>query len=225
METESINYNSDLSLSEQAYIGLRDLLRQGAFRPGQRISEQEICERFTMSRTPVREAIRRLQSEGLLDPTPGGRAAVAEIDLDRVEEIYDMRESVEGLAARLAARNARSSDLIRLELILQEQRADIADETEFLKINDRFHGAIYELSMNRYVIQSGESLMNSASMIRGTTHGAYDYASWSLEDHQAIFAAICNGDTTLAEAEMRKHVRRGRWQRIRLLTAQHDKDS
>lgn len=210
--------NNELPLSEQAYVKLRNLLRKGSYAPAQRISESEICDLFEMSRTPVREAIRRLQAEGLLDSTPGGRIVVAEIDLARVEEIYDMRETVEGLAARLAARNARTADLMRLDEILQLQRAGVTDEVAFLDINDRFHGAIYELSANRYVTQSAEVLLNSASMIRGSTHGDYDFDSWSLSDHEAIFAAICDGDTAAAEDRMRHHVRRGRWQRIQLLT-------
>ncbi|ALM52646.1 GntR family transcriptional regulator [Halomonas huangheensis] len=212
--------NTELPLGEQAYIRLRDLLRHGNLKSGQRLSESEICDRFAMSRTPVREAIRRLQSEGLLGSTPGGRIVVAEIDLERVEEIYDMREAVEGLAARLAARNARTPDLMRLEKILQEQRAEPDTEVRFLNINDRFHGAIYTLSRNRYVIHDAEVLLNSASMIRGSTHGRYDYESWSLQDHEAIFNAICNGDTAGAETAMRQHIRRGRWQRTRLLLAE-----
>lgn len=222
MNKEIQQQNGDLPLSEQAYLRLRDLLRYGKILAGQRLSESDICERFAMSRTPVREALRRLQSEGFLGSTPGGRIVVAEIDLERVEEIYDMREAVEGLAARLAARNARTPDLMRLEEILQDQRAVPENEASFLDINDRFHGAIYDLSHNRYVVRNAEVLINSASMIRGSTHGRYDYESWSLPDHESIFKAICNGDTAQAEEAMRHHIRRGRWQRTRLLMAKKE---
>lgn len=225
MNRELQQQNSDLPLSEQAYLRLRDLLRYGQLVSGQRLSESDICERFTMSRTPVREALRRLQSEGFLGTTPGGRILVAEIDLARVEEIYDMREAMEGLAARLAARNARTPDLMRLEEILEIQRAVPENEAAFLDINDRFHGAIYELSRNRYVVRNAEVLLDSASMIRGSTHGRYDYESWSLTDHEAVFKAICDGDTALAEEVMRHHIRRGRWQRTRLLMAQREQEN
>lgn len=215
----------DLSLGEQAYIKLRDLLRSGEIPAGKRLGEKEICDRFDMSRTPVREAFRQLLSDGLLSTSLGGRIVVAEIDLAKVEEIYDMREAVEGLAARLATKKARTPDLMKLESILEEQRKGIASEASFLGVNDRFHGAIYQLSGNRYVQRNAEVLLNSASMIRGSTHGRYDYESWSLSDHEAIFQAMCNGDTVGAEQAMLLHIRRGRWQRTRLLIAEGDTEA
>lgn len=208
----------DLPLSDIVYGNLRDQLREGGLLPGQRVSEAEICERFQVSRTPAREAIHRLINEGFLTAAAsGGRTVVAEIDIDRAEEIYDMREAVECLAARLAARKATTLHLLDLRAILEDQRQGMASETEFLAINDRFHGCIYRMSGNRYVERTAEVLLVSAGMIRGTTHGKYDYDSWSLDDHQAIYQAIEDGDSAAAEEAMRRHTRRGRFQRISLL--------
>ncbi|EIM73490.1 GntR family transcriptional regulator [Nitratireductor aquibiodomus RA22] len=176
-----------------------------------------MCEEFSVSRTPAREAIHRLINDGFLTQTSSGRPVVADLDIDRAEEIYDMREAIECLAAKLAAKNARTEDLIALQAILNEQRAGVANETDFLDINDRFHNQIYRISNNRYIQKTAEILLLSAQMIRGTTKGRYDYETWSLSDHEEIYRAIENGDTKAAEEAARKHTRRGRFQRISLL--------
>nr|WP_321526308.1 GntR family transcriptional regulator [uncultured Cohaesibacter sp.] len=208
---------SDLPLSDQVYAKVRELLRDGAFVSGQRISEAEICDRFQVSRTPAREAIRRLLNEGFLTTVESGRIIVAPIDIERAEEIYDMREAVECLAAKLAAKKATTKDLIELRGILDEQRRGATDETDFLDINDRFHRCVYKIASNRYLLRSAEILLVSAGMIRGTTQGRYDYNTWSLKDHEEIYQAIEDGNTTAAEDAARCHVRRGRMQRISLL--------
>lgn len=208
----------DVPLSDVVYAQVRDLLREGELAPGQRLSEAELCERFQVSRTPAREAIHRLINEGFLAVSGSGRPCVAEIDINAAEEIYDMREAVECLAARLAAKKATTEDLIELRAILDEQRRGVSTETEFLPINDRFHGCIYRISGNRYVQRTASILLVSAGMIRGTTHGKYDFETFSLKEHEEIYQAIEDGDSAAAEAAMRRHTRHGRFQRIALLT-------
>ena len=210
---------AELPLSDQVYTKMRELLGDGEFVSGQRVSEAEICERFQVSRTPAREAIRRLLNEGFLATVESGRVIVAPIDIERAEEIYDMREAVECLAAKLAAKKATTKDLIELSGILDEQRRGATDETDFLDINDRFHRCVYRIASNRYLLRSAEILLVSAGMIRGTTQGHYDYNTWSLGDHEKIYQAIEDGNTTAAEEAARRHVRRGRMQRIGLLKA------
>ena len=212
----------DSSLSDLVYAQLRSLLREGELSPGQRVSESNICERFQVSRTPAREAIHRLLNEGFLVLPPSGKPEVAEIDIPSAEEIYDMREAVECLAVRLAARKATTRDLIELSDILDEQAAGLSSETDFLDINDRFHACIYRISGNRHLQRTAGILLVSAGMIRGTTHGKYDFNSWSLSDHREIYQAIENGDAAAGEEAMRRHIRRGRFQRIKLLTGTGD---
>ncbi|WP_110693469.1 GntR family transcriptional regulator [Salinicola halophyticus] len=213
---------ADTSLSDGVYARVRDLLREGELMPGQRVSESEICGRFQVSRTPAREAIHRLLNEGFLTLGSGGRPVVAEIDIDRAEEIYDMREAIECLAARLAAKKARTNDLLELRRILEEQRAGSTSEADFLEINDRFHGCVYRISGNRYVQKTASILLVSAGMIRGSTQGKYDYDSRSLLEHEEIYQAIENGDSAAAEEAMRRHTRNGRFQRIALIARQKE---
>ncbi|OCW59614.1 hypothetical protein AWJ14_11475 [Hoeflea olei] len=201
---------------------MRELLRNGTLAPAERVSEQSLCKLFDVSRTPAREALQRLLSEGFLTTTGGGRMIVATIDIARAEEIYDMREAVECLAARLAAKRAQTADLIELRAILADQEKGQDNETEFLAINDRFHRCIYRISNNRYVQHTAEILRVSAEMIRGETKGRYDYDAWSLDDHRAIYEAIENGDGAAAEEAARQHVRRGRFQRLALLLERTD---
>jgi len=209
----------DAPLSDIVYAKMRESLRRGLFAPGQRISEAELCQTFQVSRTPVREAVRRLADEGFLATGASGRAVVADIDIDRAEEIYDMREAIECLAAKLAAKKATTSDILELKSILEEQERGVASEGEFLKINDRFHRAIYRISGNRYIQKTADVLLLSSGMIRGNTCGRYDYETWSLAEHEAIYRAIENGDTAAAEEAARAHTRRGRYQRISLIAS------
>ncbi len=199
----------DIPLSDVVYAQVRGLLREGDLAPGQRLSEAELCERFNVSRTPAREAIHRLVNEGFLSVGASGRLCVAEIDIAAAEEIYDMREAVECLAARLAAKKATTEDLIELRTILEEQRRGAFSENEFLPINDRFHGCIYRISGNRYVRRTASILLVSAGMIRGSTHGKYDYESFSLKDHEEIYQALEDGDSAAAEAAIRRHTPEG----------------
>ncbi|MCD1634746.1 GntR family transcriptional regulator [Martelella mediterranea] len=219
----SANSKTDDSLGEAVYGKVRELLRNGTLAPADRVSEQSLCKLFNVSRTPAREALQRLLSEGFLAHTSGGRMIVATIDIARAEEIYDMREAVECLAARLAAKRANTSNLIELRSILADQEKGQSNETEFLGVNDRFHRCIYRISNNRYVQHTAEILLASAEMIRGQTEGRYDYEAWSLKDHLAIYAAIENGDVAAAEEAARQHIRRGRFQRLALLLEGSDK--
>lgn len=209
--------DNEVSLSEQVYDGLRSQLLRGEFSVGQKIREADICDLFGVSRTPVREAMRMLQAEGILGATAGGRAVVTEPDLKQVEEIYDMREVIEALAAKLATKNAKTPDILEMQSILDDQKAGPDNEMDFLVINDRFHRALYRLSDNRYIQRTAEILLNSASMVRGSTHGRYDFESWSLHDHERIFKAIAAGDTNAAAEAAKDHIRRGREQRIKLI--------
>ena len=109
--------------SDWAYDMLHEAIREGAIEPGQRVMEPEVSAWLRISRTPVREAMRRLQAEGLLEHAPGGGLAVALYDLRAIGEFYATRESLEGTAAALAARNADDTELRILSATLEAMRA------------------------------------------------------------------------------------------------------
>lgn len=208
----------EISRGSQIYHDLRDALRLGGLKAGEKIREIDICEKYGVSRTPAREALKQLYADGFLVSAAGGRLAVARMDIAQAEELYEMREVVEGLAARLAARNATTLDLDALSRLMNARPEGETDELAFLRINDQFHQKIYEMSRNRYVMRTADILLNSIGMIRISSTVGYEFKDTSLTEHQEIFEAIERGDTQAAEEVARRHVRNGRRRRILLLS-------
>jgi len=217
-KTIELDLQEDTSRGSQIYHDLRDALRLGEWKAGEKIREIDICEKYGVSRTPAREALKQLYADGFLVSAPGGRLAVARMDIAQAEELYEMREVVEGLAARLAARHATTLDLEALSHLVDALLEEPTDEPGFLRVNDKFHQKIYEMSRNRYVMRTADILLNSIGMIRISSPGEYAFKDSSLTEHQEIFEAIERGDTQAAEQAARRHVRNGRRRRILLLS-------
>lgn len=217
LQRDDPSRNDDLPRGAFVYQSLRESLRFGEFKAGQKIREVDICHRFNVSRTPVREALKLLHADGFLTASPGGRLTVAGMNLDQAEEIYEMRETVEGLAARLAARKANTTDIVALSNIIDEQIKCIGDSKKILRVNDKFHVKIYEISRNRYIMKTADLLLNSIGMIRIATSDRFSYSEESYKQHCQIFSAIERGDTQGAEDAARHHIREGRRMRIMLL--------
>ncbi len=172
-----------------------------------------------MSRTPVREALRRLQSEGMVEHAPGGGLAVARHDLRAVTELYDLRESLEGTAAALAARGADPTEVRMLQATLETHRTLPDDPKLHARENILFHEQIYRAAHNRFLLKSLQSLHDSVALLGRTTFGAAGRIVEALQEHRAIVDAIARRDATEAEALARRHVRRGYELRIGILAA------
>jgi len=122
---------------------LRDDIQDGRYAPGDRVTELEVAERLGVSRTPVREALRRLESEGLLVSLPWRGVVVAELDRAQVLELYAMREVLEGTAARFAAQHADAAEIDLMQDLLEREAAAGDDGTLTARINRDLHEAIY----------------------------------------------------------------------------------
>lgn len=176
--------------------------------PGQRIPELELCALLRVSRTPVREALRRLQSEGMVVHAPGGGLAVAQLDVTALSELYDLRESLEGTAAALAARNADSAEINVLRAILASQRKLPADPAIHARENKKFHQHIYRAAHNRFLWKCLGELHDAVALLGTTTFVAKGRPRQAWEEHSAIVSAIADRDPVTAEAAARNHVRR-----------------
>ena len=196
-------------LAERAYGAIREAIQDGRLTPGQRMPEIDLSTWLKVSRTPVREALRRLQSEGMLQPAPGGGLSVAQHDLRAVGELYDVRESLEGTAASLAARGADATEIRVLHAMLDSQRTLVDDPQAHARLNTIFHQHIYRAAHNRFLLQNLQSLHDSLALLGRTTFAAPGRIAEALAEHQAIVAAIAARDERLAEALARRHVRRG----------------
>src|SRR6056297_2831630 len=127
---------------KDAYTSILEAIDVGVYRPGDRLVESDLAERFGMSRTPIREALQRLETQSLL--TRDGRSLiVASLDHNQLAELYVVRTELEGLAARLAARHATDEEIRVLAAMAQEDRAILGDPQALSRANRRFHKQIH----------------------------------------------------------------------------------
>lgn len=196
-------------LAEQAYQAIRSAIQNGRLEPGQRVPEVELSAWLGMSRTPIREALRRLQSDSMVVHAPGGGLAIAQHDLRAITELYDMRESLEGTAAGLAARHAGPSELIVLQAMLAGARVLSDDPRTHARENLRFHEHIYRAAHNRFLLKQVGDLHDAVALLGRTTFAAEGRIAEAWAEHEQIVAAIARRDAKAAERLMRQHVRRG----------------
>lgn len=196
-------------LAEQAYQAIRNAILEGQLEPGQRIPELELCSWLKVSRTPIREALRRLQSDGMVVHAPGGGLSVAQHDLRAVAELYDVRERLEGAAAALSARFADATEIHMLQTMVDLHRQLPDDPKIHVRENNVFHEHIYRAAHNRFLLKSLKDLHDSVVLLGRTTFAAPGRIPEALAEHQAIVSAIARRDEAAAEELARRHVRRG----------------
>jgi DNA-binding GntR family transcriptional regulator len=196
-------------LAEHAYQALRTAIQEGQLEPGQRVLELELCAWLKVSRTPIREAMRRLQSDGMLAHAPGGGLSVVQHDLRAVAELYDLRERLEGTAAALCARFADATEIHMMQAMLEQHRQLPDDPKVHARENTIFHQHLYRAAHNRFLLKSLQDLHDSVVLLGRTTFAAPGRIAEAQAEHQAIVAAIAGHDEAEAEELARRHVRRG----------------
>lgn len=180
-------------------------IEDGTYRPGNRLVESELAERLGVSRTPIREALQRLETQGVLI-RDGRSLIVASLDHNQLAELYTVRAELEALAARLAARHATPEEVRVLGQMIASDRAAMADPEALAQANRRFHHQIHLASHNRYLVQQLDMLHRSMALMARTTLAAEGRAPRALDEHQAIVDAITAGDGEAAAAALRAHI-------------------
>ena len=202
------------SLGNNALAKIRDALIDGTLAPGERIRETDLAESFSMSRTPVREAIHVLRAKGLVSHKDGA-LVITQLDRRLLDEIYTMRETLEGISAKLAATNAKMPDVEDLNILIgHESKATTAQQRA--QINIKFHSLLAVLANNRYLSRAIEDLSEKLILLGPTTLADDTRFHEARSEHAAIVAAIAAGDAATAEAKMRAHVRAA-WQARRIM--------
>ncbi|MDQ8728280.1 GntR family transcriptional regulator [Bradyrhizobium sp. LHD-71] len=194
------------SAADYAYAALRREIVEGRFPPGRRMREIELAQRLGISRTPTRQALSRLELEGLLDARPRAGLVVSVLDLDAVEELYEMRAAVEGTAAAMAARHARPRDLALLQKLLDEETLLGSDPLTLYRHNRELHEAIHVAAHNRYLEKSLHALHDAIALLGPTTLAAGGRAAIARKEHAAIVKAITKRDDVSADRLMRAHI-------------------
>lgn len=202
---------------EVAYQKLLAAIQHGELKPGTRIREVEVAERFGISRTPVRDAIRRLESDGLLIHMPRHGAVIKELDHREVIELYEIREVLEGTAARYAARHASELEIAELEDLNELMLKNGQDPVKVAEANRLFHQALYRTANNRYLIDALNSLSNSMALLGGTTLQYDGRPESAYQEHKNIIDSIRSGNADQADTDARHHIRSAQRLRIKLL--------
>lgn len=207
---------NNTSRAEYVYQHLRQAIRDGRFQQGDRIREDDVAQSLGVSRTPVREALRRLQARGLLDFGSGRGLGIVELSRIHVLELYAMRELLEGAAARLAAQHATSTEVGYMRHLLNQFRGTKGPQ-QLASINRTFHRAIRDAAHNRYMVQSLNDLNEAMTLLRGTTFSIPGRPETADIEHHAILDAIEKGDPDTAEREARAHIRMTQGLRMQML--------
>lgn len=202
-------------MPKDAYTLILDAIESGAYRPGDRLVESELAERFGVSRTPVREALQRLETQSML-ARDGRSLIVASLDHNQLAELYIVRAELEGLAARLAARHATPEEVHVLAEMVAADRASLGDPDALARANKRFHRQIHLASHNRYLVQQLDLVHRSMALLATTSLAAEGRGAAALAEHEAILDAIARGDGEAAQAALRAHISRAFETRLRL---------
>ncbi len=203
------NHIKSQSLKEIAYEHIGQWLIEGTLQPGEALIETDLAERLGISRTPVREALHQLAQEGLVEMIPRRGAFVRRITLQDIEELFVIREAIEGVAARLAATKAKPEQLRafaeKFEAAAHEPD-EIQRQEQYERIGDEFHDYILEICGNARIIEiigTYKVLLQKERQIAAHIPGRIER---SLKEHCTILEALQRQDPDLAEKTMRQHI-------------------
>lgn len=194
-----------ISLADQVFEKLEDDIISGVYARGEILTELKLVEQLNVSRTPIREALKKLEQERLITDTGKG-SMVLGITAEDLEDIMNIRLRVEGLAAYYAARNRTQEDITRLKRIseLQDFYYEKADIDRLRQIDDDFHELIYDIS-GRHVLQDTLRPLHRKTL-RYRRASLSVRSSKSIAEHKAICDAICGGDAVLSERLVSQHI-------------------
>lgn len=200
------------SLREKVFAQLEEDIISGKYKEGQKLTEGMLSQELNVSRTPVREAIRQLELEGLVEAIPNKAIIVSGITARDIEDIYEIRISIEGLAARRAAKNITESELEKLKEItdLQEFYTLRKDMNHLVKIDGEFHETIFKASGSKTLKNILSTFHHNLKKARSDSFGKPARAKAVLEEHRAIFEALEAKDSIRAEHYMLIHVKNAR---------------
>ncbi|MEO6607248.1 MAG: GntR family transcriptional regulator [Aestuariivirga sp.] len=219
-------------LRKSAYDSLKSMIITGKLSPGSRITENELATTLKVSRTPIREALNRLERDGMVTSRPRQGFAVNEFDITMLRESFEVREVLDGHATELATARLTTTDKENLKAMLAEcerlanlPKRTQEDKFQELQIGTDIHRMIAKLSGNEMLCNMLNSILDKCQ------HYIWLELTWlddwkdAREEHAAIVNAMCAGDARLAGSHARKHIRESRDEILKLLQAKSDLQS
>jgi DNA-binding GntR family transcriptional regulator len=209
----------DTAAAEAIYSTLREAILRGVLIAGERLSEIPLASYFNRSRTPVREAILRLEAERLAERSSRRGFVVASISREEILEVYSVREVLDGLAARLAAHSIRASEMQSLRW-LKEQAAEAASKKDYgrmLDVHIQFHEDVARASGNGMLLEMMQQIHDRVRRFPTTTFSHPGRAAEALEEHEALLSALERRDADEAERLARVHMSRAMQARVAMI--------
>jgi DNA-binding GntR family transcriptional regulator len=195
------------TLTEQVYRLLKERIVSGGFRAGEHLVERQLAKEYDISKTPVREALARLEKEGLVEFEAGKGMRIRSLKAEDVTNILELRELLEGFAAEKAALLCTEQELDKLETVLRESQAlPLSESEQYLSLDEEFHNLVWQLSHNPTLVSIMKQLRNQIRIVMSTTIRLPRRRELSLAEHQAIFDAIKARDAQAAALAARTHM-------------------
>jgi len=222
---EPINFDSYQPLREAVCEALRDAIRKGILEPGERLMEVQVAEELGISRTPVREAIRKLEQEGYVIMMPRRGTYVSDVSESDIKEIFEIRSALEALATGLAARRIEQEELETLQSMLFEIEGYIKqnDIEKIVEADIKFHGLLYQVSRNERLVNIISNLKEQLARFRTLSMSYPGRLYETLEEHSEMVEAIANGDVSAARDAAEHHMERAEKTLLKALRRQKRK--
>lgn len=208
-------------LRDMVFDVLMNAIMQGQLSPGERLLEVQLADEMGVSRTPVREAIRRLELEGFVVMVPRKGAYVAGLSIDDVESVYEIRTALETLAVRLAAQRMEAADYEQLDELAgkMQQTWQEGDVDNWVNLDARFHELLYTFSRNERLISMMSNIMEQLSRYRIISLANVEVRQNSLNEHQTLIEALKRRDSDSAADAAAHHIENTKQSLVNMLKA------
>ncbi len=208
-----------LSQGQATYQALIKAIRAGDYGPGDRLRETEIADRLSLSRTPIREALRRLEADGIVEHRARIGAVVRALSHTEVVELYEMRVVLERTAAEMAAKHAAAAEVDALEALNGQIAESLHDTSRAAALNQRFHQGLHLAGRNRFLIEATRAMTNALLLLGPTTLADEERIAVVCRQHQSILDAVRAGDAAAAAAAAEAHLQTSLRHRLGVLGA------
>ena len=207
-----INRSDYVPLRENAYKVIKRMILKGYFKPGERLIENQLSKNFGVSRTPIRESIRKLAAEGLVEITPKGGTKISKLSENDIDEIYEIRDVLESLAAEKAASIMTDKDIESLEKLVKDaEKALLNNEIKKMaQIDTKIHNIICKFSKNNRLFQLIDVLCANITRHRELILETPGAGKEAIVGHREIINALRKRDKKAIRKSIHEHIMRGR---------------
>lgn len=198
-----------MKISEEIAEILRDNIISGVYKPRERLTEEDLSDRFFVSRTPIREALKQLESAGLVKIIPYKGAFISEVDLDEIRSTYELRSVLEAFVVELAVPNITADNINQLQETMKRLETCIAevDKLGYATEDENFHNIIFGQCPNKVALKVVQELLQKTAPFRRLSWRTTASMENSMKGHRNILASIIAGDAAASSMYAAKHIR------------------